>query len=499
MGRKIEIKERGIIISIKGPVIKIKGLPTAKMGEVLWVGRDQKAVIFKISREFTKALIEENFVLALALGDAQAIRIGEEVQKTGSFLKVPVGQEFLGRIIDPLGKDLESGREIRVEEERGIENLPLQITERDLIRESLETGIKIIDALFPIGRGQRELILGDQKTGKTTLALDVMLNQKDDVVSIYCSIGQKKSEIVEFLRILREFGKQNYVAVAAFASDSSVLQFLAPFSAMSLAEYFRDKGKDVLIVFDDLTKHAWVWREISLLLNSPPGREAYPGDIFYLHARLLERAGRAKRKGSITALPICETKEGDITEYVPTNLISITDGQLYLEKDLFQQGQIPAINIGLSVSRVGSFAQKEYLKEATKGLRLLLSQHKELKKLAQLETKISEKAKKNFQRGEILLEFFKQKKHRLIDSAVQSFIYFAILNGFFDKLKVEEVEEIEGRILRFLENFYPNFKKEISENKWSEQIKRKIFQAIERFRFYQSEKLGIKKEAGKKF
>jgi len=479
----LSIKEVGEVISVKGPVIKIRGLPSIKMGEVILIGKE-KAICFKISREFTSALIYEDFAYALVLQPHKKIKTKEKVERTGELLRIPVGEEFLKRVINPVGKDLETEKEIKTKESRPVENLSPEIMERGLIRKPLETGIKIIDALFPIGRGQRELILGDRKTGKTAIVIDTILNQKD-VISIYCSIGQKKSEIVQIIRNLREFGAKNYLIVTASASDSSVLQYLAPFSAMTMAEHFRERGKDVLIIFDDLTKHARIWREICLLLEIPPGREAYPGDIFYLHARLLERAGKLSDDlggGSITALPICQTKEGDITEYIPTNLISITDGQLYLETDLFQKGQIPAINIGLSVSRIGSFGQKKYIKEVTGGLKLILSQHNELKKLAQLETKISEESQRIFKRAGILLEIFKQEKHQLVDTASQSIIYFAILNGFLDDLELEKIKEFEEKFYQFLNDLHPEIKKEIYEKGWQNQVKKKIKKIIQEFR-----------------
>ena len=479
----LSIEEIGKVTAISGPVIKIKGLPSVKMGELVLVGKN-KVVIFKINKEFTQALLNEDFAFGLVLEKQEKISAGQEVKKTGELLKIPVGEEFLERVVNPLGKDLEIEKVVETKERRDIENLPPQIMDRGLVREPLETGIKVIDALFPIGRGQRELILGDRKIGKTTIALDAILNQKN-LISIYCSIGQKKSEIVQVVQTLREYEAKNYIVVASSSSDSPVLQYLAPFSTMTLAEYFRDKGNDVLVVFDDLTKHAWIWRQICLLLETPPGREAYPGDIFYLHARLLERAGRLSKDkggGSITALPICETKEGDITEYIPTNLISITDGQIYLENDLFQKGQIPAVNIGLSVSRIGSFAQRKCVKEVTGGLKLVLSQHKELKKLVQLETELSKESEETFKRAEILFEFFKQGKHKLMDVATQSVIYFAVLNGFFDGTEIGKVKVLEERFSQFLEGSHSEIKKEILEKGWTEEMKKKTEKIVEEFK-----------------
>ena len=487
MSEKVYFEEIGKVVKVSGPLIKIEGLPTVKMEEVVKIG-DRKAIIFQFDSEFAISPSSNKTIdvaYALALDNPEGIKAGEKVERTGEVLKIPVGEKFLGKVINPLGEDYDTKILIEGEEFRSIEREAPKIMERERVSQPLETGIKIIDALFPIGRGQRELILGDRKTGKTTIALDTIVNQKD-VICIYTSIGQRKAEIVQIIKFLSEKGALDYTTlVVASSSDSVVLQYLAPFSAMTLGEYFRDKGKDVLIVFDDLTKHAWAWREISLLLERPPGRESYPGDIFYLHSRLLERAAKIKKElggGSITALPICQTKEGDISEYIPTNLISITDGQLYLESDLFQKGFKPAINIGLSVSRIGAQAQRKYLSQATAGLKLLLSQHQELKKLLELETKLSEKSQKIYKRGELLLEIFKQEKGELVDSISQSIIYMAVLEGFLDDLPLEKVKEFEKNFYRFLEDLHPEFKKEIEQKGWNLENKKKLKNLIEEFK-----------------
>jgi len=484
MSEKVYFEEIGKVVKVSGPLIKIEGLPRVKIEEIVKIGK-KRAIIFQFDSEFSQALVNLDVAYALALDDPEGIKAGEKVERTGEVLKIPVGEEFLGKVINPLGEDYDTKILIKGKEFRSIEREAPEIMERERVSQPLETGIKIIDALFPIGRGQRELILGDRKTGKTTIALDTIVNQKD-VICIYTSIGQRKSEIVQIIKFLSEKGALDYtILVVASSSDSVVLQYLAPFSAMTLGEYFRDKGKDVLIVFDDLTKHAWAWREISLLLERPPGRESYPGDIFYLHSRLLERAAKIKKElggGSITALPICQTKEGDISEYIPTNLISITDGQLYLESDLFQKGFKPAINIGLSVSRIGAQAQKKYLSQATAGLKLLLSQHKELEKLLELETKLSEKSQKIYKRGELLLEIFKQEKGELVDSISQSIIYMAVLEGFLDDLPLEKVKEFEKNFYRFLEDLHPEFKKEIEQKGWNLENKKKLENLIEEFK-----------------
>jgi len=477
MKPSLSIEEKGKVVGVFGSIIKIKGLPFVKMEEVVDIG-GKRAIIFKFHREFTSNLIYEDFCFGLSLEQTSSIKPGEEVVRTGEVFKIPVGESLLGRVIDPLCRDIETKKLIKGKSFKRIETFPPEIMERGEVKEFLETGIKIIDGLFPIGKGQRELIVGDRKTGKTTLGLDIILNQKKEVLCIFVGIGKKRSEMIEIVERLRKKGKlSSSLVVATFSSDSPVLQYLAPFSAMTIAEYFRDKGRDVLVVFDDLTKHAWSWREISLLLERPPGREAYPGDIFYLHARLLERAGRLKEElggGSITVFPICETKEGDISEYIPTNLISITDGQLYLENSLFQKGFIPAINIGLSVSRIGGKAQPEILREVAKELKLLLSQHSELKKLAQLETTLSKKSQIIFKRGEILLEILKQEKHELVDFVDQSILYFLILEGLLDDVKFEHLKNFEIKFLEFLNTFYQSLKKELLKKGWTKEIKEKI-------------------------
>ncbi len=482
--KTLSIKEIGKVVAISGPVIKIKGLPDVKMGEMLLVGKE-KAIVFQFDQEFIEGIIDEYFVYALSFGGEKDIQMNDEVRMTGKIFEVPVGPNFIGKVIDPLGRDIDSKKEIKGDSFRPVESLPPEITEREQVREPLETGIKIIDSLFPIGRGQRELIVGDRKTGKTVIGIDAILNQKD-MVCIYVSIGQQRAGIIQNIKTLKEKGAFDYTTVVvASSSDPPVLQYLAPFSAMALAEYFREKGNDVLIVFDDLTRHAWVWREISLQLKRPPGRESYPGDIFYLHARLLERAAKFNKEsggGSISALPICETEEGDISEYIPTNLISITDGQLYLETNLFQKGAMPAINVGLSVSRVGSQAQEKHMKEITSGLKLILSQHRELKKLLQLETKISEEAKKKFKRGEIFLNIFKQKKHQAVEATKQSLIYFAILEGFLDDLEIDKVKNFEMNFYQFIDKFHPELKNSLKRDGWSDEIKEKSRKIIKDFK-----------------
>ena len=484
MKDKPTIKEIGRVIQVSGTVIKIEGLPYIKEGEIVAIGKEL-AVVLQFDREFTEDLVDEDMALALALGNYKNIRVGDIVERTNKILSVPVGNELLGKVIDPLGNDLSLNKKISTKEEQLLERKAPTIMQREPIRESLETGIKVIDALFPIGRGQRELIVGDRKTGKTSLALGTVLHQTD-VISIYVAIGQRRTETARIINVLKEKNVfRHSLVIVSSSSVSPVLRYIAPFSAMTIAEYFRDRGKHVLIVFDDLTKHAWAWRELSLSLGRPPGREAYPGDIFYLHARLLERAAKLNKKyggGSITALPICETKEGDISEYIPTNLISITDGQLYLKNDLFEKGQKPAVDIGLSVSRIGAQAQPSYLREATKGLKLILSQHQELKELVRLETKISPQSQIRFKRGELLLKIFKQPKYESVDSVNQSIIYTAVTEGFLDDIDIENVSSVENNLYSFIDDLHQDFRAEVKKHGWTQDMKSQLGKIIAEFK-----------------
>lgn len=487
MKNNLTIKEIGRVIQISGAVIKIEGLPYIGQEEIVKIGKES-AVILQFDEEFTEALVNENMAYALVLGEYTTIHIGDTVERTNRILNIPVGNELLGSIIDPLGRNLDTNKEVQTKQKQLLERQSPGIMQRELIRQPLETGIKVVDALFPIGRGQRELIVGDRKTGKTSLALGAILNQSD-VISIYVAIGQRRTETARIIRVLKDKNAlRRSIMIIASSSVSPVLRYIAPFSAMTIAESFRDQGKHVLIIFDDLTKHAWAWRELSLSLGRPPGREAYPGDIFYLHARLLERAAKLNKQhggGSITALPICETKEGDISEYIPTNLISITDGQLYLRNDLFEQGQKPAVDIGLSVSRIGAQAQPVYLREATKGLKLILSQHQELKKLVRLETKISPRAQIRFKRGELLLEIFKQSKYNSVDSVNQSIIYTAITEGLLDDVDIKDISSLESNLYSFINDLHQDFKAIIIKNGWQKNTKAQLGKIITDFKLTQ--------------
>jgi len=393
----------------------------------------------------------------------------KKIRGSGEIFNIKISDTILGRVIDGLGRPLDGLGPIFGKKFTIFQKAP-QIIEREPITKPLITGIKIIDTTLPLGRGQRELIVGDRKLGKTTLAVDTVLNQRyaqPPVICVYVLCGQKRQKLESLIETFEKKNAFLYTTVVSATSDDSLAsQYLAPFVGMRIGEYFRDKGKDVLVVFDDLTQHARVYRSISLLLERPPGRESYPGDIFSLHARLLERAGRLAKErggGSITALPIIETQEGDISSFIPTNLISITDGQIYLERGLFHKGFLPAVNIGLSVSRVGSQVQPLVLREVVKGLRMILAQHRELQRLAQLETKVSEKAKREVKRGDLILELLKQEKHTFYSFAMQTALFFAVENGFFDDIERDKWQGFEKMLLELIRIEHFKILREIEE------------------------------------
>ena len=393
----------------------------------------------------------------------------KKIRGSGEIFNIKISDTILGRVIDGLGRPLDGLGPIFGKKFIIFQKAP-QIIEREPITKPLITGIKIIDTTLPLGRGQRELIVGDRKLGKTTLAVDTVLNQRyaqPPVICVYVLCGQKRQKLESLIETFEKKNAFLYTTVVSATSDDSLAsQYLAPFVGMRIGEYFRDKGKDVLVVFDDLTQHARVYRSISLLLERPPGRESYPGDIFSLHARLLERAGRLAKErggGSITALPIIETQEGDISSFIPTNLISITDGQIYLERGLFHKGFLPAVNIGLSVSRVGSQVQPLVLREVVKGLRMILAQHRELQRLAQLETKVSEKAKREVKRGDLILELLKQEKHTFYSFAMQTALFFAVENGFFDDIERDKWQGFEKMLLELIRIEHFKILREIEE------------------------------------
>ena len=449
-----EKKEVGKIKSFYKGVGRLSGLPNVFPNEVLLSERKEKiAVVIGYNSDYVEALFF----------DSDNIDLSQKIFRSKEQFLVGVGKKYLGRVINGFGEPIDGLGIIRNDKFSPVFREAPGIIDREKVTEPLLTGIKIIDSVLPIGRGQRELIVGDKKLGKTTIALDALINQKynsenslKEVYGIYVIIGQKREKAKEVIEELRSFGVlEKSVIVAATADDSLLSQYLAPYVGCAIAEYFRDNGKDALIIYDDLSKHAKAYREISLLLERPPGREAYPGDVFYLHASLLERAGKlSSRKGggSLTALPIIETLENDITAFIPTNLISITDGQIYLDPDLFSDNFLPAVNIGLSVSRVGSQAQPKILRMATKSLKLAISQYQSLKKLVQLETSLSSSAKEKFNRGELITEALKQEKHQPVSLVPETVIFYGLLNGLFGEVNKKEWSNFEIKIIDYLES-----------------------------------------------
>jgi len=440
---------------------------------------------------------DEHTVKAAVFGDYTRLRHGDEVRPLGHLLQIPVGEPFLGRIVNPLGQAIDGKSSVAaVLAYAPIEREALAIVEREPVSEPMLTGIKTIDALIPIGRGQRELIIGDRKMGKSSLALDAIINQKHDtrsamrgkhgMICIYCSVGQKKVEVARIFDVLRAQGAMPYtIGVVATASDPAPLQYIAPYAAMAHAEYFRDEGKDVLVVFDDLSKHAWAWRELSSLLERIPGREGYPGDIFYVHSRLLERAGRRHRDlggGSITALPIVQTQEGEISGYIPTNVISITDGQIYVEPELFRAGVRPAINVGLSVSRVGGKAQPPVLREVCKGLRLKLAQYQELVRFGGLETKLEKETARSLEEGKALVDILAQQERKPLSLEKEVLLLLGAQDGLFKKYAGRPLGVWENDFFSYIDSSHPHLAQKVWQaEKLTEELKKELIGAIKEF------------------
>ena len=482
---KISSFEPAIFSSSVGKVVKV-GDGIAKI-----VGLTDAKIFEKINISGTEALVvnlEKEEIGAVILGDENAIREGMEVSSTLEIMNIGVGPSMLGRVVDPLGKPLDGKSEIQTKDFYPLEKVAPGVITRESVNVPLSTGIKVIDALIPIGRGQRELIIGDRGTGKTAIAIDTIVNQKDqDVICIYVAIGQKDSKIVRIVEQLKEKDAMSYtVIVSAPASSPASTIFLAPFAGCAIAEYFLDQKKDVLIIYDDLSKHASSYREISLLLRRPPGREAYPGDVFYLHSRLLERACRRNEKsggGSITALPIIETQAGDISAYIPTNVISITDGQIFLESDLFYQGIRPAVNAGLSVSRVGSSAQTKAMKKSSGKLKLYLAQYRELSAFAQFGSDLDEETKKELNRGKRLTEILKQPQYEPIPMPYEVAIFFVANTGELDDIETEKIKDFEKGFYEFLKvNHFELLNKIKSEKDLTKEIEEELKKAVRNFK-----------------
>ncbi|HET9191546.1 MAG TPA: F0F1 ATP synthase subunit alpha [Vicinamibacterales bacterium] len=458
---QVDVAEVGTVISIGDGIARIHGVERAMAGEMLEFPKG----VFGIALN-----LEEDSVGTVLLGDYTEIKEGDPVKRTGRIISVPVGEEMLGRVVNALGQPIDGKGPITTKQFLPIERLAPGVVDRQPVREPLQTGLKAIDGMVPIGRGQRELIIGDRQTGKTAVAVDTIINQRGkNVICIYNAVGQKQSTVAQVVRTLEEYDAMSYtIVVAASASDPAPMLYISPYSACAIGEYFRDSGRHALVVYDDLSKHAQAYREISLLLRRPPGREAYPGDVFYLHSRLLERAAKlntAQGGGSLTALPIIETQAGDLSAYIPTNVISITDGQIFLESDLFHQGVRPAINVGNSVSRVGGSAQIRAMRQVAGSLRLDLAQYRELAAFAQFGSDLDKATQAQLNRGRRLVEILKQPQYQPLAVEKQVTIIYAATKGFLDAVPVEEVRRYEEELYRFVETRYPNVFTGIAEKK----------------------------------
>ncbi len=443
-----EIKEErvGTVTMVGDGIARISGLSEVQASEMLLFPNDVYGVALNL---------EEDIVGAIILGESHKIKEGDVVKTTGRILSIPISDAIVGRVVDALGNPIDGKGKLNTKEFFPIEKIAPGVMTRKSVSVPLQTGVKAIDALIPIGRGQRELIIGDRQTGKTAIAIDTIINQKGlGVKCIYVAIGQKESKVAKIVAKLQEAGAMEYTTIVlAGASDPASLQFIAPYSGCTIGEYFMAKGEDALVIYDDLSKHAWAYREISLLLRRPPGREAYPGDVFYCHSRLLERAARVDEKnggGSLTALPIIETQAGDVSAYIPTNVISITDGQIYLETDLFYRGIRPALNVGLSVSRVGSSAQTKAMKKVAGTLRLALAQFRELEAFAQFANDMDERTRSQIERGRRLTEILKQPQYQPMPFEEQVVTLYAVTNGYLDKVDVKDVRDWEDKFLVYM-------------------------------------------------
>lgn len=459
-------------------VVKVTGLDDVQAGELIDLGNNQFGLALNLEKEDTGIVV---------LGDASHLKAGMSVKKTGNILSIDASDDLLGRVVDVLGKPIDGGPDIESDKRMLLEKKAPGIMPRESVSQPLHTGLKAIDSLVPIGRGQRELIIGDRSTGKTAVALGTILNQADqDVVCVYVSVGQKRSSLAQTIEVLTKRNAMDYtIVVSATASVSAAEQFLAPYAGQAIAEYFLEKGRDVLIIFDDLTKHAQAYREISLLLKRPSGREAYPGDVFYLHSRLLERSCKLNGDnggGSITALPIIETQENDVSAFIPTNVISITDGQIYLESDLFNSGMKPAINVGLSVSRVGGAAQVKATKQVAGTMKLDLAQFRELQAFAQFSSDLDDKTKAQLDRGERVNAILKQGWDVPLKFEEQVVIIYAAVKGHLDSIKVDEIQNWEAKYIDYIRNSYSDILENIvKERKLLDDTEKKLVDAIKAF------------------
>jgi F-type H+-transporting ATPase subunit alpha len=474
----VDVAEVGTIISIGDGIARVHGVENAMATEMLEFPHG----VFGLALN-----LEEESVGVVLLGDYTELKEGDPVKRTGRIISVPVGEELLGRVVNALGQPIDGKGPIAAKQFNPVERIAPGVVDRLPVREPLQTGLKAIDAMIPIGRGQRELIIGDRQTGKTAIAIDAILNQKDTgVICIYCAIGQKQSTVAQVVKTLEDADAMRYtIVVAASASDPAPMLYLAPYAACAIGEFFRDSERHALCVYDDLTKHAQAYREISLLLRRPPGREAYPGDVFYLHSRLLERAAKLRKElgaGSLTALPIIETQAGDLSAYIPTNVISITDGQIFLETDLFHQGIRPAINVGNSVSRVGGSAQIKAMRQVAGTLRLDLAQYRELAAFAQFGSDLDKATQAQLNRGRRLTEVLKQPQYQPLTAAKQVIVIYAATNGFLDGVEVDQIARYEQELYRFLDTRKPGVLSAVAEKKQlDDALKAELNAAIKEF------------------
>ncbi len=478
-GREVEVSETGTIISVGDGIARIHGLDKAMAGELLEFPGNTMGMVLNL---------EEDNVGAAILGESEHIKEGDTVKRTERIVQVPVGDALVGRVVNGIGIPIDGQGEIASDDYRKVEIKAPGIVARKSVHEPMQTGLKAIDAMVPIGRGQRELIIGDRQTGKTAVAIDTIINQKgQDVICIYVAIGQKRSTVAQVVEKLKSHGAMEYTTVvSASASDPAPLQFISPYTGVTMGEYFRDNGKHALIIYDDLSKQAVAYRQLSLLLRRPPGREAYPGDVFYLHSRLLERAAKlsdAEGAGSLTALPIIETQAGDVSAYIPTNVISITDGQIFLETDLFFSGVRPAINVGLSVSRVGGSAQVKAMKQVAGTLRLALAQYREMAAFAQFGSDLDAATQRQLNRGARLVEILKQGQYQPMAVETQVLSIFAVNNGFVDDYDTAVVQRYESEMLTFMESNYADMLAELRDKKAiNDELEGKIKSALDEFK-----------------
>ena len=458
---KVAVDEVGTVITLGDGIARVHGLEKVMAGELLEFPHGVAGIAMNL---------EEDQVGVVLLGEFTEIKEGDEVKRTGRIMSVPVGDAMIGRVVNALGEPIDDKGPISTSEFIPLERLAPGVIERQPVREPMATGLKAIDSMIPIGRGQRELVIGDRQTGKTAIAIDTIINNKgNDLICIYCAIGQKRSSIAQVVKILSDYGAMDYtIVLAASASEPAPMQYIAPYAACAMGEFFRDTKRHALVIYDDLSKHAASYREISLLLRRPPGREAYPGDVFYLHSRLLERAAKLSNEkggGSLTALPVIETQAGDVSAYIPTNVISITDGQIYLETDLFNQGVRPAVNVGLSVSRVGGAAQIKAMRQVAGSLKLELAQYRELAAFAQFGSDLDKATQAQLNRGQRLVEVLKQKQYSPLPFSKQILIIFAGTSGVLDDMAVEQLRDFEEELYRYVDSTNPGLLNKIMEKK----------------------------------